>query len=98
MTGGRRARPTSSPTTLIGGLSDVAKPESRSARPPNSEPGGRTVHAKAPGNRRERAHLVLPRSDREDCPGEGGGEHASERTTGCVSEHAQPTTHAWTVR
>src|SRR6187549_3163143 len=26
--------------------------------------------------------------------GEGGGEHASERTSGCVSEHAQPTTHA----
>ena len=26
--------------------------------------------------------------------GEGGGEHASERTSRCVSEHAQPTTHA----
>jgi hypothetical protein len=37
---------------------------------------------------------MVVRIGRPDGPGEGGGEHASERTSRCVSEHAQPTTHA----
>jgi hypothetical protein len=28
-------------------------------------------------------------------PGDRDGEHASERTRRCVSERAQPATHAW---
>jgi len=49
-----------------------------------TQPGRSSGKATQPGRGRGRS-------------GQGGGEHVNERTLGCVSERAEPTTPAWTA-